>query len=320
MILMYHRICEVGFDPWAITVRQKHFEEQLATLRRHRRIISLRQLVAELEQGELGTPSAAITFDDGYADNLLLAKPLLERYEAPATVFVATGAIDRQTEFYWDELDRIFLQPGRLPPSLQLDIDGISRRWELNGAATYREEDAAAHRGWRAWHRLPSERQGLFLELWRLLQPMQEEPRQEVLARLRAWAGIPTAIRAERRTLTGKELAELAAGSLVEIGAHSITHATLPAQSAPMVEREVRQSKLILEEWLGRAVTSFAYPYGDHDIASIAAVHRAGFDCACTTREDTVHPGADRFQLPRIHVMDWDGREFERRLAARFVR
>ena len=64
-----------------------------------------------------------ITFDDGYADVLHHAKPLLERHSVPATVFVATGAIGQRREFWWDELGGLFLQPGTLPEELELTVD-----------------------------------------------------------------------------------------------------------------------------------------------------------------------------------------------------
>ena len=65
--------------------------------------------------GDVPSAGVVVTFDDGYADNFHNAKPLLERYEIPATVFVTTGYLQDQREFWWDELERILLQPGTLP-------------------------------------------------------------------------------------------------------------------------------------------------------------------------------------------------------------
>jgi peptidoglycan/xylan/chitin deacetylase (PgdA/CDA1 family) len=78
-----------------------------------------------------------ITFDDGYADNLHNAKPLLERYDIPATVFVTTGHIGHEREFWGDELDRLLLQPSTLPELLGLSINGSPYQWELGEVAHY---------------------------------------------------------------------------------------------------------------------------------------------------------------------------------------
>ena len=73
----------------------------------------------------LGKPHSAITFDDGYADNYLQAKPLLEKAETPATVFVTAGSLNATAELWWDALDRIFIQSGPLPADLPLQIAGL---------------------------------------------------------------------------------------------------------------------------------------------------------------------------------------------------
>ncbi len=79
----------------------------------------------------------AVTFDDGYANNLHAAKPLLERFTVPATVFVAVGALEDPREFWWDELDGLLLQPGTLPDALQLHVNGRCLAWKLGDAAHY---------------------------------------------------------------------------------------------------------------------------------------------------------------------------------------
>src|SRR5436309_3311860 len=107
VILMYHRIgVPDADDPWALAVSPDHFAQQLDALRRHRQVISLKELVSRLSERDLPIDSAVITFDDGYADNLHVAKPLLEQHKLPATVFVTAGAVGREAEFWWDELGR----------------------------------------------------------------------------------------------------------------------------------------------------------------------------------------------------------------------
>lgn len=70
-------------------------------------------LVTALDAGDVPSFSTAITFDDGYADNLSLAKPMLEEMRAPATMFLTTGAIGLLRPFWWDELaELVFRSSG----------------------------------------------------------------------------------------------------------------------------------------------------------------------------------------------------------------
>jgi hypothetical protein len=69
-------------------------------------------------------------------------------------------------------------------------------------------------------------------------------------------------------------------------------------------------------------VSAFAYPFGkqsDYSSETIAIVREAGFAIACTNVAGIVEPGTDRFQLPRLHVHDWDGDTFSRQLSGCFM-
>ncbi|HET9531812.1 MAG TPA: polysaccharide deacetylase family protein, partial [Blastocatellia bacterium] len=107
VILMYHRVAEVRSDPWSLCVTPQHFAEHMEILRRHARPISLRELTGALREGSVPRRSVVVTFDDGYLDNLKNARPLLERYDIPATFFIATGYLGGEREFWWDELERM---------------------------------------------------------------------------------------------------------------------------------------------------------------------------------------------------------------------
>jgi hypothetical protein len=94
LILMYHRIAEEPNDPWALAVAPARFEEQLLVLRRTRHLLPLMDFIRHLKAGSLPAHSAAVTFDDGYADNLSIAAPILRKHHLPATLFIATGYLD----------------------------------------------------------------------------------------------------------------------------------------------------------------------------------------------------------------------------------
>src|SRR5215207_9718003 len=93
LILMYHRVAYLHSDPWNLAVTPQRFSQHLEILRQHTKPVSLRQLFEGLLNDNTDEYLVAITFDDGYADNLYNAKPLLERYNFPATFFLTTGYI-----------------------------------------------------------------------------------------------------------------------------------------------------------------------------------------------------------------------------------
>ena len=105
VVLGYHRVAEEGQDPLRLCTPPSVLERHLQAIRRHGRPVRLLDLAAATGSGHPPPGAVAVTFDDGYADVLLAAKPLLERYEIPATVFVVTGYLGR--EFWWDALTRI---------------------------------------------------------------------------------------------------------------------------------------------------------------------------------------------------------------------
>jgi peptidoglycan/xylan/chitin deacetylase (PgdA/CDA1 family) len=315
LILLYHRVAEPCTDPWSLSVTPRHFDEHLEVLREHARPIRLQRLSRGLLEGDLPDRSVVVTFDDGYADNLHNAKPLLERHETPATVFLTTGYIGQEREFWWDELDRLLLQPGTLPETLRLSVSGSIYRWELGKAAYYNSEDALRRlRYWRAWGVFRS-RYRLYRSLWKLLHPLTEDERRTVLDELLAWANSGPVGRPTHRPLSLKEAAELAQGKLVEIGAHTVTHPALPKLSVASQRDEIQQSKARLEEILGHPVTSFSYPHGYLSEETVAIVREAGFACACSSVADIIRPSTDRFRLPRVVVQDWNGEEFAKRLS-----
>lgn len=101
-ILLYHRITNLSNDPIKLAVSPESFENHLIFLKEHYDIISLTELSHRLVTGTLTGNETAITFDDGYNDNLTNALPILEKHNVPATIFITTGQLGMRAHFEWD--------------------------------------------------------------------------------------------------------------------------------------------------------------------------------------------------------------------------
>lgn len=300
VILAYHRVIDLPNDPQFLCVNPSRFQQHLEVLRAGFRCLSLKQAADGLERGCLPPRSVVITFDDGYFDNLLEAKPLLERFDVPATVFVSTGYLGRQREFWWDELERILLVPPHVPPTLGVEIGGAKYRWDtLTG----------------------SQRSFAYNELIRLVHPLPPSQREQTLDALRRWGGVSEQGRATHRALTPNEVNQLGNNGLVDVGAHTVSHPMLGALPIEEQREEIIGSCRTLEQITGRRVDCFAYPYGgteDFSDVTRAIVRAAGFRLACSTRRACARNGTNLWWLPRFILRDSNGPEFARRLDTYF--
>ena len=318
LILLYHRIVELDRDPYRLCVSPLHFAEHLEILQRRRLVISLRDLVKALQENSVPRRAVVITFDDGYVDNLENAKPLLDRYQTPATVFVVSGNVGNDREFWWDELERILLGPGTLPGELDLEVGGKSYHWSLGKASAYSRADATRSRAWHLYQdKDPVPRHTFFRSIHNLVRSVPLAGRWSLLDQLAAWADAGLKGRESHRALDREGLRMLAAGGMVEVGAHTVTHPVLSSLPADIQRREIRESKAALQEILGCPVTSFAYPHGsrsDYTSETISMTREEGFECAVSVYSEKVKWDTDRYQLPRVLVDDWPGDEFARHL------
>jgi len=316
LILMYHRVAKVDSDPWSLCVTPDHFAEHLEILRRRTRPVSLQHLTQNLGDRPSLKHSVVITFDDGYADNLHHAKPLLEKYEIPATVFITTGNLGQPHEFWWDELDRLVLQPQNLPNLLQLQVQNQTYEWKVNELAY---DSGSNHHSLDSWNSqktsTATDRVQLYHALHQVLRQLSISEREQALHEIRIWANVEAIGRLTHRSLSPQEVLDLTQGDLVEVGAHTVTHPFLSQLSLASQQSEIQQSKATLEKLLNRPVTSFSYPNGDYTSATLSIVQNAGFSQACCSIADQVQPDSNPFLLPRLVVEDSDGETFSRWLS-----
>jgi peptidoglycan/xylan/chitin deacetylase (PgdA/CDA1 family) len=143
-------------------------------------------------------------------------------------------------------------------------------------------------------------------------------------AELLAWPGIDrwrnTEYADELAPMTWDDLAALA-GVGWEIGSHTRSHLELPDLNPNDLDEELRGSRSDIEERLGRACASLAYPYGFRDDRVIEAAGRAGYRAAARTARGRSLPATSPLDWPRIMITRRDGeRRFQIKVSSRFRR
>ena len=220
-IVLYHRIASVSRDPHDLCVSPEVFEEHLKYFSSKYELVSLEEIGMRSSLDLLSGKELAVTFDDGYRDNLENALPLLEKYQVPVTIFVTTGCLGERASSSWDR--------------------------------EYSEKD-----------------RGVFLS------------KEEVL--------------------------KISRHPLVTVGAHTVNHPNMASISRSEQEREIRDSRLVLEGIIKNEVREFAFPFGgplSYTAKTLDILKGQGFDIACTTSENIVTTGAKSLKMPRFNVRSY---------------
>ena len=105
-ILLYHRVAEEAHDPFKLCVTPDEFDRQMRHLASRYRVLPLAELQTWSGIADRPEPAVAVTFDDGYLDNLTTASPVLLEHRIPATFFLTTLGLAAPREYWWDTLAR----------------------------------------------------------------------------------------------------------------------------------------------------------------------------------------------------------------------
>jgi peptidoglycan/xylan/chitin deacetylase (PgdA/CDA1 family) len=307
---MYHRIATPDVDPWGLSVSPERFAAHVQALRAHRKILSMDAFVSRLRSSDLPLDAVALTFDDGYSDNLRRAKPILEAAGVPATVFLTTGRIGTGKEFWWDELARMVL-PRAEPLSGNMIVDANSLQIDLPPIDLAMEPRVS----WRAWDRPVTAREATYQRLWGALQSCAPDRREAAMAQLRCFFGA-THPNPEDLPMSAADVRKLVS-NCISVGAHGCTHQLLTSLLPAARIEEIQRSRLEAEALSDLPVTGFTYPHGDRDAETIDMVRHAGYRWACSTCEAIVDPlRANPYDLPRLAVGDWRANTLLIRLGA----
>ena len=317
VVLLYHRVAGPRFDPQLLDVAPQNFDAQLRVLAQCTEPLDLAEFERRRRAGKLPARAVAVTFDDGYADNLYAAAPRLDAHGIAATVFVTTGMIGCGREFWWDDVERIAFAPRALdgvPPALSIP-------WRIEDGAAITAEQGGTK--WNVTERIDSSpRHRLYRGMVAALRRLPVGERDGLVSRWRDWAGVAEGARESHRTLSAEELVALSGARGVSIGAHTMTHPSLAILSAAEQAHELCESRRWLEATIAKPVTAVAYPYGESaDVSAITVVaaRSEGFDMGFSNVGGTAWRWSSRWRVPRILVRDWDAATFTARLDAWFA-
>jgi len=302
VILMYHRVVDVETSPYHGIVSTDHFLQQMEFLHKISNPLSLIELKDAIKQKEIPTNSVIITFDDGYADNYTNAIPILTNFQIPATIFITSEYVGSKREYWWDELERIFILPEKLPEKAPFMVG--NQMLDLNFARFNKDQRIHLLRGMHG-----------------LLRSCRPGDRQAILDGLLAMSGLPENGREDYRPMTEKEIITLSRNGLVDIGAHTMTHPVLSALSREEQQAEIIGSIRAVTEIIGKPVHSFAYPFGspqEINNDSLEIIRSTEIQTAVTTTPEKVNPESNLLALPRVWVGDWDQKTFQQRMEPYF--
>ncbi len=280
-IFIFHRVLPAPDPllPWEPDAQQ--FDWIVRFISRSYQVLPLAEAADRLARRSLPTAAAAITFDDGYADNVQVAVPVLRRYGVTATFFIATAYLDGGRMWNDD-----VIEAARVFPAGFADLNAM-------GLGVYELGDVSSRL--RCYEAV--------LPQIKYLEPSRRERIARAMARQ---AGV-----ADRSDLmmTSDQLKSLAAAGM-DVGGHTMTHPILQRVDEAVAKREIVEGRGKLESLLGAPPCVFAYPNGapgrDYSERHVEMVRQAGYTAAVSTSPEIAGPGADLFQLPRF--TPWDRR------------
>jgi peptidoglycan/xylan/chitin deacetylase (PgdA/CDA1 family) len=284
IILLYHRVAELVDDPQGLAVTPDNFREQLLVLRSRFPILRF-----EEDWNIRRKTSFIITFDDGYADNLYHALPVLEELGIPATFFVSSAAIGNNDEFWWDKLENIIYSADieRFPKQIKLPNGNILSAY--------------------------CDKKELLLKLQLALKPFDVNLRNGFIDNLILETNCDYRPRKTHLPLTLDELRQLASSSLVTIGSHTVNHVQLSGLPGRAQKQEISKGHKELEIMLNKQLNVFSYPFGnvdDFNAETVDMCRENGFSKVAANFPGQAHTWTDPMLIPRQIVRNWNKKEF----------
>jgi len=286
VILMYHRVCPRAED-WSVRgISPQVFERQLEYLSRNYDIISLDEVVEHIRKRTTFPRKAlAITIDDGYRDNYTFAYPILRKYRAPATIFLATAHIGTGKPFWWDQVGYCLHHT-------------TSGRLDLGELGRYVVEPS-------------SDKRQIAQKIIREVERLSDTAKETMMAKLASVSGVEVPEELGKNLTLSWEQIEEMSRSGIDFGGHSVAHPILTMVPLKRATWEIAQSKEHIERRIAKSVKFFAYPAGRFNAKIVRVVEASGYVGAVTVRPSWSTLQTNVFKLGRINAVVEDFNKFQ---------
>jgi peptidoglycan/xylan/chitin deacetylase (PgdA/CDA1 family) len=274
-VLAWHNIEATWRYPAAPGSGIRSFTQQLRALRRMTTVVPLDSGLSALQEGRPLPPRAvALTFDDGYRDNLTLATPLLRELDLPATVYLVPGLLDGEVDPWWERVGWAFTQTS----VATIEFEGVT--FDLRSAPA---------------------RAASLKKVEPMLKARDEAARQAAVACLVEILAPTGSYRADDLFMNWPEAHDMARAG-ISIGSHTMRHVILAREAEPNQRADLHESRCRLQDELDVPVTTLAYPNGqpgDYNSLTTAAAEAAGYSHAVTAWGLINHQTTAPFEIRR---------------------
>jgi peptidoglycan/xylan/chitin deacetylase (PgdA/CDA1 family) len=288
-ILTYHRILERKGPRECVQdgmfVDPETFDAHLRFLKKHFRIVPIRELTSTSDRNAGRRPLCVLTFDDGWIDFHENAYPVLKSHAVPATVFLATGFIETGRRMWPDRVSRLYQERNVSQAKRVRQGDSsnpiVNRLEDIKGTIRQQSETAIG-----------------------LLKKYRLDRIERVISELSDRWGCDDRSQ-DRDFLSWREVREMQSSGLVSFGSHTAGHQILTTLSGDEIERELVESRnaLIREGVADPSYITFCYPNGDYDDKIVRMVANAGYRLAVTTERGwNGYASGDPYRFRRISI------------------
>ncbi|EHR71987.1 putative xylanase/chitin deacetylase [Burkholderiales bacterium JOSHI_001] len=289
-VLIFHRVLPQKDTLHTDLPDVAEFDRTIGWVCRWFNVLPLDQAMQRWRDQSLPARAAAITFDDGYADNLLHAVPVLRRHGVTGTFFIATGYLDGGR--MWNDS---IAEAIRCCSAAQLDLADL-------GLGCHPLGDMAARRQAVA-HLLPK------------VKYLPAARRSEVTGEIARRAAAPLP---DKLMMTTPQLRAMRDAGM-QIGAHTVSHPILACTDPATARTELSGSKRHLEDLLQQPVDLLAYPNGvpgkDYTALHAGLAREVGFVAAFTTAAGAASVESSAYEMPRFTPWDQTRLRFGLRMA-----